>query len=169
MSYDNHYGYDQVYIDPINGNGSSYQSYTNSLVQPTREEAMTSFSKTENFRSPNIPFIPEVEQRERMRQISQPYNDVYDYLEKNARNTRYERNMYENKFDRDQMVIDDLRKKVSEYQYKHDIFLIFIICLVVYIMTLSNKKHQSVIHYDSMMRPMQAPIHMPMPSAPMHL
>lgn len=123
MNIDNHYGYDQVYIDPINGNSGSYQSYTTSLIQPTK------FTKQEPPPQQTRPLVP---------------IDVYDYLEKNA-NVKY----------RDQ--VEDLKKKISEYQYKHDMFLIFIICLVVYIICNSSKS-QTVIHYDSAtMRPIPIP------------
>jgi hypothetical protein len=128
MNIDNHYGYDQVYIDPINGNSGSYQSYTTSLIQPT-------FTKQEH--------PPQLHPPQQTRPLV-PI-DVYDYLEKTA-NVKY----------RDK--VEDLQKKISEYQYKHDMFLIFIICLVVYIIC-NSPKSNTVLYYDNTLtRPIPVPI-----------
>ena len=152
MDFYNSYGYDEIFVDPLSG--SSYPSYINTLIQPSggnSDDKVASVARNENKRSNNIPFVPESEQIQKMKGLSpSPYNDVYDYLEKTVQRDNHARHSYEKKISVDSLYIEDLRKKVSDYQYKHDIFLIFIICLVVYIIIQSNSnRSQPMVYYGT--------------------
>lgn len=164
MDFNSNYTTDQVFVNPLD---SLYPSYINSVVQPKnnmQDYNISSISRNENGRSNNVPFIPE--ENLRMRHMAPRYNDVYDYLDRSAKS-----------YNDENSIIDDLRKKISEYKYKHDIFLIFIICLVVYIIIQHNSANnrQMLFHYDAYgsipmpmrpMQPMMAMPQMPVPAAP---
>lgn len=69
------------------------------------------------------------------RASSMQAEDIYDYLEKNARESYHKA---ANATKTTEAEIEELRKKLTEFQHKNDILLIFIIFLVIYILTHIN-------------------------------
>lgn len=158
------FGYDQLYINPVK---ETYATYDNSIIKscdplanhfnaPKGNGSMNYGSygpiSDESGIFSDISQITKMEEKKLARQYSRPHEDVYESMEKSIRDD--ERRKLEEKSE-----LDEMSKKLADFQYKHDIFLIFIICLVVYILMHQNNGNNGV--YGGGM-----PMMMPMPMMP---
>ncbi|MGL5936417.1 MAG: hypothetical protein ACRCZI_12450 [Cetobacterium sp.] len=143
------YGYDQVVVNPAAGN---YVDYSDSIIQKPDQTAKyfnpsTSYIYSANkheftrgrdfdehgYHQPmNIPRYSSTR-----KQLVPGYDDVYDYMEKSVRSTVGQQ-LKEHEAD---LEIELLRKKLTEFQHKHDILMIIIICLIIYIVLHISNVH----------------------------
>lgn len=141
MDFRNSYGYDEIFVD--NTEHGMYPDYIKSLVQPTEDS-----NKEKSVQSQRMQLPP---QRPNM------MDHAYNYSMPKYKADSSDVQMYKSKVMLDEFIIDDLRKKLSDYQSKHDIFLIFIICLITYIM-ICNSQNQHMKYYIHNNQPMMQPI-----------
>ena len=165
------FGYDEVYVNPVK---ETYATYDNSIIKSC-DPLANHFNAPKGKGSINyggygpisdesglfsdISQITQMEQQKISRNYSRPQEDVYEHMEQNIRAD--ERRKIE-----ERVELDEMSKKLADVQYKHDIFLIFIICLVVYILMHQNNNN-SGYGMQPMMMPMPMPMSMPM-SMPMY-
>lgn len=139
------YGYDQVIVNPAANN---YADYNKSLLQPSSPDISYSI-KSDNSK------------HEQPRQLIRPiYEDVYDYLEKSVQRATKKINKEDD--------VEELKKKIADMQYKYDILMVFIICLIVYVLVTFNShtKHQPYVYYNAQASMPISTGPVPMPSAP---
>lgn len=118
------YGYDQLFVNPTS---DAYIDYSSSIVKPIKKEGNNPIANAA---------YEEEQNRTSMERLK--YNNVYDYLEKHAQHTMSKSHTTE---------IQDLKRRISEFQQKNDMFLIFIICLVIYVILQYNNATAPQIHY----------------------
>lgn len=139
------YGYDQVIVNPAAGN---YVDYSDSVLKKPKRNENRYFNPSTSYdysirqeytrgrefedddmnqpihRPMNIPrYSPS------KKQIMPGYDDVYDYMEKNVR-SNFEKQLRDRN---NEIEVEMLRRKLIEFQHKHDILMIVIICLIIYI------------------------------------
>lgn len=111
MSYDINdgtgYGYDQLFTQPIAGTYNDYNIESNNKYD---KNVIRNLHAAEN----------------ESRYHGKKYNNVYDYLEQSARGTNALRSF--------NPEIEELKKKLIEFQHKNDILLIFLVYLILIIM-----------------------------------
>lgn len=172
------FGHDQVYIDPVK---ETYATYDNSIIK-SNDPSVSHFnapkgkvgvnygpyggytpvsSETELFS--DISQITKMEQQKLSGRQGGAYGDdiyggnAYEHMERSIRAD--ERKKLEEKSE-----LDEMSKKLAEFQYKHDMFLIFIICLVVYILMHNNNSGVGGGYMGGMMPPMMMPMPYYMPA-----
>lgn len=150
------YGYDQLYIDPA---PETYIDYSNSIIQPTVKN---------NIHTDNFMASPTIDDDGCPPLRSTPkYNNVYDYLEKTAKSPDISTlgqmsypqmssvsNSYKPYIKKHGGTLDNLQEKIKEFQEKHDMFLIFIICLVVFIVIQFGSSSASTVQHMHYIIPM---------------
>lgn len=161
------FGYDQIYVDPVR---ETHATYDNSIIKscdPLANHFNAPKGKVnvnygayggygpvsdESGLFSDISQITKMEQQKISSKYSQPQEDVYEHMEMRIRAD--ERRKLEEKSE-----LDEMSKKLADFQYKHDIFLIFIICLVVYILMHQNNGGGNYGGGMPMMMPMPMPMY----------
>lgn len=155
------YGYDQVVVNPAAGN---YVDYSDSIIKKPNNEKRyfnpstsfdyssnrheftrgTDFDDSDYHRPMHIPrYSPS------RKQLVPGYDDVYDYMEKSVRSS-----VGQQLKERDsELEIELLRKKLVEFQHKHDILMIIIICLIIYIVLHVSNIQKSSAYFSPLGSP----------------
>jgi len=159
--YDNGYGYDQINVGP---SLDTYAEYSSSIIKPgdplnskfnhvQRNHIGENYLKRsidqninkEKYINKSLDNIQQLKNMEEMTEGEKlrKFRDIYDYLEYNAdpnpsrkQYRHVQQDDYETQYKNRE--IEELKKKLADFQYKNDIFLLFIICLIVYIMMQTN-------------------------------
>jgi|SRR6476661_1191376 len=121
------YGYDQLFI---NSNDSSYSDYSRSIINKDMPQESLLKGTANNTYNDTESIKPTIQRS----------NDVYDYLERNIRD------MYNKKMNNGDEV-NKLKKQIKNIQYKYDMLMIFLICIIVYTIINFNSLGKQVVYH----------------------
>lgn len=115
------YGYDQLFVDVENYGDIGYNS---SMIgqKPRQPEYQHQTPENMYAQQAGLYQMPPKPPRKPTN-----YGNVYDYLEKNVRDSYNKKNSKDDD-------IEELKKKLADFQQKHDFLLLFIICIIVYVL-----------------------------------
>lgn len=117
------FGYDELFVNPTMG---TYADYNTNMLKPTRTPTYDNRMLKNIYNYENEYSKP----RSRNNDPS-TFNNVYDYLERSAKHCS-------DKIANFSPEIEELKKKLVEFQHKNDILLIFLVYLVIIIIMQYN-------------------------------
>jgi len=137
------FGYDELFVNPTMG---TYADYSTNMLKPVKVPS----AKYDNRMLKNIYNYENEYSKPRSRTDPSTFENVYDYLERSAKHCS-------DKISSFNPEIEDLKKKLVEFQHKNDILLIFLIYLVIVIVMQYNMYAPYTQQYNSPYMTMRPP------------